>query len=350
MSQPGTEGEESRPKSLSVELVGHCRTGPAPFDIPADFIIRTPQETNWHVSAAILSFTSSFFRDLPREPPNPDGPFVLAVSESDAVLEAILRFSYPGPDPILHDLDDVTEAYAAAQKYQLNAATQALQLMLLAPRFVEAEPVRVYAIARRLGVDDVADAAALYACKTPPSHWPFCDEFAHITAAQYHDLLVYHRRRGAMGQELGEPCRRCGKQWAKKYRTKAARALVDAPASVWVFEIEFVAKFARDLECKECSHSMLQALRPDGTLSKLKVVVERLPLSVIQGASCCCDRLACRCSMTKRGRRTRLPCCYLPPSLVFNGTFGCAFSCERHADTSGRLSCLSVVYHPIISV
>ncbi|GJE98360.1 BTB domain-containing protein [Phanerochaete sordida] len=282
---------EEHPRSPSLEYVAHFRTGPPPFNTPADFIIRTPQGTDWHVSAALLSYASPFFRDLVREPTSSTTRFVLEIPESDAVLEALLRFAYPGPDPVLHDLDDVTEAYAAAQKYQLGATVQALERAMLAPRFTASEPLRVYAVARRLGLEDIADAAAFSACKTPPAAWPFCEELAQISAAQYHELLVYHRRRGALAvqalqtHDLGAPCARCGKPWAKKYRSKAGKVLLEAPADVRVFEVEFVAKLARDISCKECSYSMLQALRPDGSLSKLKAVVERLPLSVVSEPS-----------------------------------------------------------------
>lgn len=228
---------------------------------------------------------------MPKDTPGPAQPFVFAVPESDALLETLLRFAYPVADPVLYDLDDITDALAAAQKYQFAAAAQALERMLLAPRVIASEPVRVYAIARRLGLDGAADAAAFHACATAPVHWPFCAELADISAAQYHALLAYHRRRAALAlqalhaHDLAGPCAACGKFWAKKFRSKAARALRDAPADLRVFEVGFVARLARELKCKECSHSMLQALRPEGSLPKLKAIVERLPLSVLEAQS-----------------------------------------------------------------
>lgn len=224
-----------RERSPSLELVSYLRTGPPPFDREADFIIRTPQTTRYHVSAGILSFASPFFRDLPRIAPTPAEPFILDVPEQDATLEIILRLTYPIPDPVLHDLDDLCEAYIAAQKYQLDAATAALRKMLLLPRFVEEEPLRVYALACRFGFKEEADVASNFACKSSPQAWPVCDEFEHITGAQYHELMLYHRRRGMaavqvlQGQELCVECLECGKLWSKKYRKQVARLLLDAP-------------------------------------------------------------------------------------------------------------------------
>ena len=281
--------ETAHSRSSSLEFIAYTKTGPPPFNVPADFIIRTPQGTDWHVSAAILAFASPYFRALPRDPPAPGAPFVLAVPESDALLEALLRLAYPLPDPPLCDLDDVAAAHAAARKYALGAAQDALARMFFAPRFVAREPLHVYALAARLGLPDAADAAAFHACKSSPAAWPPCAELAHISGAQLHALLVYHRRRAALalqalqGADLGARCERCGKRWAKKYRARAARVLRDAPTDLRVFEVGFVAKVARGVGCGECSHGMLQALRPEGALAKLKAEVEGLPLSVIRG-------------------------------------------------------------------
>ena len=77
--------ETAHSRSSSLEFVAYTKTGPPPFNVPADFIIRTPQGTDWHVSAAILAFASPYIRALPRDPPPPGAPFVLAVPESDAL-------------------------------------------------------------------------------------------------------------------------------------------------------------------------------------------------------------------------------------------------------------------------
>lgn len=276
-------------RSPSLELTSYMRTAPVPFDKHGDLIIRTAQDTRYHVSSAILSFASPFFRNLPGAPPDEDVEATLVVPEQDATIEILLRLTYPIPDPVLYDLDDFTEAYVAAQKYNLEVATEALKKML--SRFTEDEPLRVYAIARRFGLEKEADIAANNACRSSPQDWPHCEEFEHITAAQYHELLQYHRRRGIAAtqllqwDELCPPCSECGKQWSKKWRKQASRMLMEAPTSDRIFSTAYVARFANDLDCMECSHSILQALRPNGPLSKLKASIDALPSNVVIGQS-----------------------------------------------------------------
>lgn len=122
----------------------------------------------------------------------------------------------------------------------------------------------MYALARRFGLDDEAHAAALHACRAPPQAWPFCDELAHISAADYHALLVFHRRFADEALQLfqaynrgGESCGGCGKLWAKKYRAKAARVLADTPTSERVFLVSLSPSLqrtwsARIVCCKRC--------------------------------------------------------------------------------------------------
>ncbi|KIP01767.1 hypothetical protein PHLGIDRAFT_32444 [Phlebiopsis gigantea 11061_1 CR5-6] len=237
-------------RSPSVELVSYIRTAPAPFNRPGDFIIRTAQDTRYHVTLAILSFASSYFRDLPDIERNEDNEVVLAVPESDAVVETLLRLIYPMPDPVFCDLDDLTDAYVAAKKYKLDSATQSLQKMLI--RFVESDPLRVYALARRFDLDEEANIAARRACLSATQAWPQCEEFNHISAAQYHDLLQFHKRRGQAAahlvkiKPLCEPCWVCGKKWSKPWKKCAARLLVEAPSSERMFTPDLLGELALD--------------------------------------------------------------------------------------------------------
>lgn len=265
------------------------RLAPFPFNNPSDFVIRTCNGTPFNVSAIILSLASPFFNDLPRDPPNPAEEFVFDVPETDLPIETMLRFAYPVPDPILYDLDDIVEAFLCAKKYQVQLATTALGRMLLAPRFIEVEPVRVYAIARRFELSEIWDLAAFHACKTSRD-WPYYEDFTHISGAQYHALNAYHRRRGAEAVRLlenttlcEEPCTRCGKKWEVKYKKRAEQVLIEAPTSDKAFSNAFVAKCAADMGCITCSHDILQAMAPKGSLSKLKSKVATIYMPFAEG-------------------------------------------------------------------
>lgn len=278
---------DERPRSQSVELVSHVKTAPAPFDRPGDFIVRTAQETRYHVVLAILSFASSYFRDLPEVERNQDNEAILIVPETDAVIETLLRLTYPTPDPVICDLDDLMDTYAAAKKYKFDYATHALQKMLL--RFVESDPLRIYAIARHHDLEEEANIAAYHACKSDPHGWTRCDEFNLISAAQYFDLLQFHKRRGkaavdlVKAKTLCEPCWACGKKWSKKWKKSAVKMLVEGPCSERMFSAAFIGEMTEEMDCMECSHSILQALRPTGSLARLKDLFRDLPSVVVPG-------------------------------------------------------------------
>lgn len=279
------------------------RRAAPPFDEPADFVLSTPHNMHFHVSAALLRLASPYFAALTRSPAyrGAPAPFVLDVPESDAALETVLRLTYPVPAPVLHDLHDLADALAAAQKYELRAAQAALRAMLLLPRFVAREPLRVYALARRFGLDAEANAAAVHACRTPVRDWPVCEELDDITGRQYYDLLAFQRARGAAAVRLLRAAQlsACKNQtcpiacWVPAYRARAEEALLAAPTSDTVFSIRFVAhEFLDELdelgrepdECWACGHlHPLELLAPEESLSKLRDAIDSLPITVVPG-------------------------------------------------------------------
>jgi hypothetical protein len=205
------------------------------------------------VSAFILSLASLYFCDLPWDPGE---AFLLDVTEPDLTIEFLLQLLYPVSDPMPGDLADSVDAFAAAQKYQLDAAASSPRKMLLLPCFVEREAVRVYSIARWFRLDDEVDVAA-HGVQSVPAEWPFCEEFEQMSALLYHELLMFHKRQGAaaaqvlLGVELCRPCSECGKQWTKKYRRRTARMLLERPTSGVPFSNEYVAMLAKELDCTE---------------------------------------------------------------------------------------------------
>ncbi|GBE89286.1 hypothetical protein SCP_1502940 [Sparassis crispa] len=70
----------------------------------------------------------------------------------------------------------------------------ALRRMLAAPRFLAHEPVRVYAVALRYGLEDLAREAAAHALRFPVD-WPNYEEFKDVSEYDYHMLLSLHRER-----------------------------------------------------------------------------------------------------------------------------------------------------------
>lgn len=282
---------QKRKRSPSVVFLRETRTALPPFNTAGDFTIRTAQDTCYHVSYAILAFASPYFRNLPLPPQNEPEPFVLSVPESDATVETLLRLTYPMEDPILQDLEDVSDAYDAAQKYELAHAAARLQRMLLLPRFLDDDPVHVYAVARRYGLVAAANTAADAACRRPQAAWPICDAFAHAPGMAYQDLVLYHRRRAAAAAAALQAttlfssekwCRRCTGSWFSPYLTHIRPLLAEAPLRDDVFTLEYLFSTPELTGCDTCAATLARAMRPGGLVHKLKAEVRAAPLRAVQ--------------------------------------------------------------------
>jgi hypothetical protein len=128
------------------------------FDSPdADVVLVSSDlesPAQFRVHRNILTIASPFFRDmfsLPQGPSTKDDESekipIISVSETRAVLEPLLRFVYPVPDPIIVSLDELNQVLAAAIKYEFEAVVLTLRAFLISPTFLQASPVKVYSIA-----------------------------------------------------------------------------------------------------------------------------------------------------------------------------------------------------------
>ncbi|KAJ7307639.1 hypothetical protein DFH08DRAFT_1088616 [Mycena albidolilacea] len=184
--------------------IAHSTTPPfsplAPFDDPgADVILRSSDGTDFHVYRVVLSLASPFFKEmfgLPQPPFEPEVP-TLPMAESAVVLDRMLRFWYPGAQPIaiptLDELRDTFESLIVRYDMQFIVPFAKRQLR----EYVQEHPVAVFAIACRHEWKDLAREAAKSSLSVPihdvcdsprPSH------LNDMTADTYHSLLRYHSR------------------------------------------------------------------------------------------------------------------------------------------------------------
>ena len=237
---------------------------------------------------------SPYFKKLVHDKRQANQPLRLDVEESQTPLEIVLRLTYPIPDPVIMDLDDLTDTYCVAVKYELPAATQALRRMLSLPRFMERDPLRVYAIAVRFGLDDEAEHAAKLACKLPVRDWPACEEFDHIPASRYHDLFLYHKRRGTEAGELLTATKfyrckpaLCDGEWLKAYKSRAVGRLAEVPADDHVFTLQYIYESctatSRVHICTGCLDNVGNLLKIQAVLDTAKGLVYSTQLKVKQG-------------------------------------------------------------------
>ena len=166
----------------------------------ADVILRATHDTDsrdFRVHKLFLSYWSPVFRDmfkLPQPSSATSTIDVVDVTDSPRALDAILRFIYPSIDiPVIHDLAFLSEILAVADKYDIGVARSRLRRRLA--ELAATEPLKVYAIACRLGFEDEMKVASSYTTSIDLlglTELP--DEFKSISATEYHRLIHLHSR------------------------------------------------------------------------------------------------------------------------------------------------------------
>jgi hypothetical protein len=186
--------------SAVANPVGH------PFDHPdADIILRSSDTTpvDFRLFKLLLSLASPFFKAAftlpqPSEDVKNDTP-VMLMSEDRHTLELVLRLCYPisvEEPPSISSLQDLQMVIQVAMKFEMEGIQKYTRKVLVEPRFIESQPLRVFAIACRYGWAVEARKAARYTLRQPIMTVPFVEELEHISAAAYYRLQEYHRRCG----------------------------------------------------------------------------------------------------------------------------------------------------------
>ncbi|KAH9893461.1 hypothetical protein C8Q73DRAFT_697019 [Cubamyces lactineus] len=176
-----------------------ARTASEPFNREdADFIIRSSDKVDFYVHRIILALASPVFASM-LTLPQPSGtdahqPAVEVVEDSET-LDAFLRVCYPLPDPELTSLDVIRKVLGAATKYEAVAVSASMRRMLLHPKLLENNPLRIFAIACCFGLESEAQAAAEKAVINNRVSGRICSELDEITAGAYHRLLQLNRTR-----------------------------------------------------------------------------------------------------------------------------------------------------------
>ncbi|KAI0694548.1 hypothetical protein C8T65DRAFT_744306 [Cerioporus squamosus] len=79
------------------------------------------------------------------------------VAEPSRILDILLRLCYPVREPDIEDLHDISIALAAAEKYEMQRASQVLRAALASRREISTDdPVVLYAMACRFDMRDLA--------------------------------------------------------------------------------------------------------------------------------------------------------------------------------------------------
>lgn len=119
-----------------------------------------------------------------------DGLPVVPFTEDSHTLNGLLGVLYPGRGMCDMDISLAANVLGAADKYCLLGVVRQMELVLSQPRVIDEDPMRVYALARRYGMPELAKRAAKETLLRPfPG--PYVAEFRDTSAGALYDLLAY---------------------------------------------------------------------------------------------------------------------------------------------------------------
>ncbi|KAI1798443.1 hypothetical protein LXA43DRAFT_1088543 [Ganoderma leucocontextum] len=164
-----------------------------------DLIIRTSDNTEYHVHNFLIANISPVFADMlplpqPDFGPTPTKP-VVDVTEPKDVWSAILdlcylrEFAFEEP---AGTVDDIHALLEAGKKYEMCALTARVRRALLNPPFLAGHPLSVYALACAYQLEDVAHRAARETLSLPPVP-PFVQGFELISVRTLCHLFDYRK-------------------------------------------------------------------------------------------------------------------------------------------------------------
>jgi hypothetical protein len=261
-----------------------------PFDVQhADIILRSTDNVDFKTFKCLLSFASPFFEamfSLPQHSSNDeikDGLPVVQVPECSEALRTLLLFCHPGCAPVLPDLRQFPTILGPAIKYDMQGVVARIRSMLIAPQFIEKEPLRVFAIATRFNLDDEAILAAKQTLNFPFFPRKYELELEDITAGALHRLQTYHYRCGKAAKavansfawilldnflQFGIDCWECNdgetvtvaaaaqlsaRRWWIEYMNDASNALGERPCGATVKRTDIVGTALKKAsQCPNC--------------------------------------------------------------------------------------------------
>ena len=183
-----------------------------PFDHPnADVILRSSDKepVDFRVYKLLLSLASPFFSELfslpqspipslPDECRDPGSLPIVQMTEDRETLHLLLSLCFPisvCKIPHFSSLQEIQKVIEAAFKLEMEGLQRYLRTELISLRFIEAQPLRVFAIAYRYGWDKEARMAARYTLRHHMNP-TFFMELGYISGATYYRLQEYHRMCG----------------------------------------------------------------------------------------------------------------------------------------------------------
>ena len=202
----------------------------------ADIVLRTPLSKGFRVHKSILSVASPVLRALvagalkPSSEDQKDALPEIDIEDAPEDVDLLLRLIYPITlPPKFEDFDSLSRAFTILQKYKVEGPQGLLKPILVSPNFLASDPVRVYALACRLGFKEEAEAAASPASIADFTTTIRAEDLRKMSGADYHRLVVLSKERFKKGKgdifSFPLQCNSCPQSFYDKFRKRLADKL-----------------------------------------------------------------------------------------------------------------------------
>ena len=169
----------------------------------ADIILRAPRSKGFRVHKAVLSVASPILRTLVADVPKPStddeekGALPeIEVEDAPEDMDLLLRLIYPiTMPPKFEDFDTLSRTFTILQKYKVEGVQELLKPILISHPFLTSDPVRVYAMACRLGFREEAEVAAPFASTKDFTTIIRAEDLREMSGVDYHRLVVLSKER-----------------------------------------------------------------------------------------------------------------------------------------------------------
>ena len=174
-----------------------------------DVVIVASDGVQLRFPKSILSQVSTVFSDM-ISVPQPDSSLdsdapndPINLSESSKVIRLMITLANSPPTSLLIDsLSDIANLLQAADKYDIKNVQEHAIYSLRQPKFLENEPLRVYAIASRYGAHDTAVLAAENTLRYPLLHAPYFSELEIVDGGAIYRVFQFHKQCTAAAEKV----------------------------------------------------------------------------------------------------------------------------------------------------
>jgi BTB/POZ domain len=171
-----------------------------------DVVIVASDGVQLRVSKSLLSQASPVFSDM-FSVPQPDSSLApndpINLSEPSQTIKLMLSLANSPPTLLLIDsLSEIANLLQAADKYDIKTIQEHAIYSLRQPKFLENEPLRVYAIASRYGAHDTAVLAAQNTLRYPLMHAAYFSELEMVDGGTIYRVFRFHKQCTAAAERV----------------------------------------------------------------------------------------------------------------------------------------------------